>query len=443
MKEITSSDILLKLKEIYAFTNSLGQRSIFNKYIRKYITNKFTINNCNAMFNVYYDTYMEMCFDTDYIYCLYNGNNLDNLIYMYKDILKELEKDNYTKDKMEDLDDLLIDLEETENPQKDFSMKAETPKEDEVTVKNKSVSAGLKLEIDVETILHKAAREYLSSDKAGLLSHVNKQISLEASKLRPTQITFGTKEPVKLDKKLHCKFKELTDILYYEKQAFLVGPAGTGKTTLASQAAEALALPFGHMSCTAGMSEAHLTGRMIADGSYISSEFVQIYENGGVFLLDEIDAADPNTLLIINSALANGYMSIPNRKDKPKAQRHEDFYAICAANTWGNGSNQYSGRAILDSAFLDRFAMSKLEVDYDTNLERDILKDSSDLASKLSTIRKNIIDNRLRRILSTRTFVSASIGVANGKTHKQILDRFFVGWTNEEKSKAIKNISYA
>lgn len=131
-------------------------------------------------------------------------------------------------------------------------------------------------------------------------------------------------------------------------------------------------LPFHHISCSQGMSEAHITGRMLFDGAYVSSEFVECYENGGVFLFDEIDAADANVLMIINSAIANGYLSLPNRKEKSKAVRHENFICIISGNTFGTGSVEYSGRGYLDAAFLDRFSMSKMFIDYDVTIEKAI-----------------------------------------------------------------------
>lgn len=310
-------------------------------------------------------------------------------------------------------------------------------KEQQVKVVN-----GLNLQIDLNSILKEAAREYISSEESGLLNHINERIKDEALKLRPIEVTVGEREPVRFEGRLHKCFGTLLQALNHERQAFLVGPAGTGKTTLAGQVAKALKLEFGHISCTAGMSEAHLMGRMIADGSYVPSEFITLYENGGVFLFDEVDAADPNTLLIINSALANGRMSVPNRRDNAIALRHKDFFAICVANTYGNGSNQYSGRQILDAAFLDRFCMSKIDITYDTELEREILQERAGLANKLWQIRKNIDAYKLRRILSTRVFVASAVKVRDKITDKEIFDRFFTGWASEEIAKAMSNVPW-
>ena len=68
-------------------------------------------------------------------------------------------------------------------------------------------------------------------------------------------------------------------------------------------------LNFGFISCSAGMSESQLLGRMVPTGAqgqfeFLGTQFLDCFENGGVFLFDELDAADSNVLLVINAALA-------------------------------------------------------------------------------------------------------------------------------------------
>jgi len=293
------------------------------------------------------------------------------------------------------------------------------------------------LGFDLAAVTHNASVEFLMSEKAGIMQVVKEKIEKDFFKntivVLPTQQR-GTQTIVK--GRLHKDFAELLEILTIESQAFLGGAAGTGKTTLAAQCAEALSLPYAHISCTAGMSEAHLLGRMIADGTYISSKFVELYENGGVFLADEVDAADANTLLVLNSALANGYISVPNRAGNPTAKRHKDFYMICAANTFGNGSNEYAGREIMDAAFMDRFVLSKMHIDYDTDLEKDICKDFPDMIKAIYKVRDNVKKHKIRRVVSTRLFVSAAKALKVGVTSDKVFARFFTGWTAEEIAKA-------
>ena len=118
------------------------------------------------------------------------------------------------------------------------------------------------------------------------------------------------------------------------------------------------------------MSESQILGRLVPAGEngqfvFLSTQFLDAYENGGVFLFDEIDAADPNVLLVINSALANGHLSVPSRHEKPTAARHPDFICIAAANTFGHGADrQYVGRNQLDESTLDRFRIGTVPMDY-------------------------------------------------------------------------------
>lgn len=127
--------------------------------------------------------------------------------------------------------------------------------------------------------------------------------------VQPTPSSDGSKHP--------C-FEKVLKLAGARRNILLIGPAGCGKTYLASQVAKALGLDFASISCSPGMSEAALLGRAIPNMNtgevvYQSTEFVRLYENGGVFLCDEMDSADPSVLLVLNQALANGQMTVPNR----------------------------------------------------------------------------------------------------------------------------------
>lgn len=218
----------------------------------------------------------------------------------------------------------------------------------------------------------------------------------------------------------------------------LVGPAGCGKTHLAHQVAEALGRPFASISCTAGMSESALQGWMLpGDGGafdYVPSDFVRMYEGGGVFLFDEVDAADPNTLLFVNQALANGSFYLPIRKGASQVKRHPDFVCIAAANTFGTGANMvYAGRERLDESTLDRFRAGTVLLDYDTKFERSSV-DPEVLAWGWA-IRKRITEVKLSRVMSTRFLLDATKLVKAGRSLEQIKATYFTGWKPEERNK--------
>jgi len=226
----------------------------------------------------------------------------------------------------------------------------------------------------------------------------------------------------------------------------LVGPTGSGKTYLSKQIAEALGTDFTFNSMSEGISESTLLGRTLPNGDgvweYVPSPFVSTYTNGGVHLLDEIDASDPNLLVQVNAAIANKMLSLPFADVKPIPQ-HKDTTIVCAANTWGTGADrEYVGRNQLDAATLNRFSMSTIEVGYDPDLEHTIahaILDDGAKADRLLKwahgVRKAIADNRLRRVMSTRDIENAAKLMTAGKSLEAVKERFFTPWTVEEAMK--------
>lgn len=192
----------------------------------------------------------------------------------------------------------------------------------------------------------------------------------------------------------HEKFEEILQLTQLDEPVMLVGPAGSGKNYSVSQIAKALGL---HMYYTNNASnEFKLTGFIDAGGNYRETEFYKSFKNGGLFFLDEIDNSDPSALIIINSALANGYMAFPHET----IDRHKDFRIVSAANTWGKGSDmQYVGRNILDGATLDRF--DTVFFDYDKKLEK-ALYPNDEVLDFMWSFRNAIYEIKLPHIVSTR-----------------------------------------
>ncbi|MBI5725042.1 MAG: AAA family ATPase [Planctomycetes bacterium] len=249
----------------------------------------------------------------------------------------------------------------------------------------------------------------------------------------------------KLSETPHKQFDELLSLVSEGHQnIMLVGPAGTGKTTLVKHIAKAIGRKFAFISLSAGVTETHIFGRMLptADGTwaYVESPFIKIYRNGGLFLFDEVDAADGNVMVSINAALANGVLCNPVTGEV--IERHPDCLIVTAANTYGRGGDMvYVGRNALDGATLDRFVLAKLHVGYDTVLEHNIARGALDaeqtrtLLNWVKKLRDGIDRNRLRRIASTRLIEQAVKALKSGKTLDDVKARYFQDWTNDEKAK--------
>lgn len=167
---------------------------------------------------------------------------------------------------------------------------------------------------------------------------------------------------------------------------FLVGPSGSGKSFMMRDLADALEMNYGEIPLTAGATPSWLVGAETISG-YKSRPFVEIYEDGGVFCFEEIDAADPNMLLLVNNALANE--SFTNPVTGQEIQKSQNFIAGATANTWGLGATrQYTGRERLDAATLDRWRVGRVEVDYDMKVEINIVDHWKKLSEKMEKPQK-------------------------------------------------------
>ncbi len=196
----------------------------------------------------------------------------------------------------------------------------------------------------------------------------------------------------------------------------LVGPAGSGKTHAASAVADALELPFYCQSVCAQTSVYRLEGYQDANGQYVRSPLRDAYENGGVYLLDEVDNGNANALAVLNAALSNGHYSFPDRQ----VPRHSDFHCIAGANTYGHGADrQYVGRNALDGAFLDRFAV--LTWDYDATLERTLAGDDA-WTETVQALRARAEELRLQVIISPRASIQGAKLLEAGMPRDTVLD---------------------
>lgn len=180
----------------------------------------------------------------------------------------------------------------------------------------------------------------------------------------------------------HEKFDQVLSMVCNDIPVYLAGPAGTGKNVICKQIAEGLGLDF--YFSNAITQEYKLTGFVDANGNYQPTQFFEAFTNGGVFLLDEMDASIPEVLVILNAAIANRYFDFPKHG---KVEAHKDFRVIAAGNTLGTGANSdYTGRYCLDRASLDRFAL--IEVNYSPKIEAAITENDEDLIKFCHAFRK-------------------------------------------------------
>lgn len=258
-----------------------------------------------------------------------------------------------------------------------------------------------------------------------LVSSITEEVVREVIKRNPVQeinIQLGEDDIKRKVRGIyHESFKEVLQLIHLRTPVFLVGPAGCGKNVMLKQAAKVLDLQFYYINDA--REKYDLLGFVDANGKYQETQFYKAFTKGGLLMIDELDSADASVLLLLNSALGTGddfYMTFP---DGNQYQAHPDFHLVAAANTFGTGANQtYNGRNQLDGASLNRFLA--VEVDYDTNIERTLVK-NTDILPLYWEVRRIIRENEINYVVSTRNILNAD-KYLNAKTFS--LDKIFK-WT--------------
>lgn len=276
-----------------------------------------------------------------------------------------------------------------------------------------------------------------------------KQLMKEAEEERERQRKLAQAQQEKQGK--HHMTDEVVKRLTCLHKAFLVGPAGTGKSTLALCACKELfgiegtlqdvakSDKFAQISFSPDTITADMLGFTDVNGVFHETDIVRVFREGGLILFDEMDDADASLLVKLNTMLANGVIPTPNGM----VTQNPNTYIVGTANTYGTGGDSmYVGRSRLDAATLDRWKLATIMVDYDKKLEDSMCdgldeKQKRELLTMRTIIRNSIEYNKWKQICSTR-FVSDSVKMLTaGYSSVQVLNTFLLSWS-EQNAKVVK-----
>ncbi len=235
------------------------------------------------------------------------------------------------------------------------------------------------------------------------------------------------------DEMRHYLFPEILTAVDANIPVALIGPAGSGKSTVTRQIADALELKFYLQNSVSG--DHQLAGYLDAYGKYNTTSFREAFEKGGLILIDEVDTSDAGALKWINTALANGYAMFPDQPDP--INKHADFRVMIAANTFGNGSDRvYVGANQLDASTLDRFVF--FDYRYDEKMER-IMSGNLAWAERVQELRKAAMKERARIVISPRATINGAKLLTQGWSQTTVEERvIWKGLDGDLKDRIIK-----
>lgn len=259
----------------------------------------------------------------------------------------------------------------------------------------------------------------------------------------------------------HSVVVDITLALRAGLEVWLQGPPGTSKSTIGRQVAEALSLPFHSTACHPLMTESKLFGFVDANGNEHRTPLWEAFENGGVFLLDEVDNGNPSLLAGLNSLLSNGHAVFGAGT---VVERHPDFRVIATANTAGLGPEQgFIGRMGVDLATRDRFVTFQVPIDpaleealahiiigsktedelaadfteqaRQALRQRSLNRETADATAVVATVRRvrDDVQSRFRgTVVTPRTTIHAAMMVSAGFTLREALVAKLVGLTQAD-----------
>src|SRR5690606_26115478 len=149
--------------------------------------------------------------------------------------------------------------------------------------------------VDSMAFLRKAIN---APDRDEVTGMIQKQI-LEYNFLNKIELKRDDVTTTLSDEPRHYLFPEILTAVNIGIPAALIGPAGSGKSTVCRQIADALELKYYLQNSVTGTHE--VAGYMDAYGKYNSTSFRDCFEKGGLILVDEVDTSDAGALKWLNT----------------------------------------------------------------------------------------------------------------------------------------------
>ena len=177
----------------------------------------------------------------------------------------------------------------------------------------------------------------------------------------------------------------------------LIGETGTGKTSAIRNVAEKTKNGLRRINLNGGTTADELVGRTLLNEKgtiWVDGALTEAMRRGEWILFDEINAALPEVLFVLQSILDDdGYLVLTEKDDKEIVRRHPNFRFFASCNP-----PNYAGTKELNRALLSRFPIA-IDASYPSPaVEKDIIK--KHLGDKVSAL--DITENIMNLAKETR-----------------------------------------
>ena len=169
----------------------------------------------------------------------------------------------------------------------------------------------------------------------------------------------------------------------------IIGPKGTGKTSLVKKFAAELNKKIYSINFSLRTRESHLIGTKTIDNgniSFVEGVLVKSMRSGGILYLDELNAAEPDMLLRLDEALDDRRQIILKEADGQIINADNEWFVIATINPLS-----HIGTKELPPQLLSRFPI-RLNLDYPPeDIELEIVKHHVTISSdKLEDVKRAI-----------------------------------------------------
>jgi nitric oxide reductase NorQ protein len=138
------------------------------------------------------------------------------------------------------------------------------------------------------------------------------------------------------------------------KNTLLIGPAGTGKSTLVEYMAQEVGAPLITVSCDLELDKTELLGRpeiKEGDTHWVDGPVTEAMRKGYWLVFDEVNMAKPEVMSVLHAILDHRRRLVLKENGNEVIKAHENFRVFATMNPG------YEGTGELNQAFKDRFGV--------------------------------------------------------------------------------------